>query len=130
MIWIDIEHAGLNIRVYSLYAPTNFPSTPGNGANRAEFLQSLQKEVDQDPRYTEHLFLGDLNATTSLIKHLQPTHFGLNNHYTADFSFNQNCDAMTSFCAKDGLGMLNLYFTQWLHIVAIMGALVRPWTVH
>lgn len=112
MMWIDIQHAGLNIRVYSLYAPTNCPLKPGNDAERAEFWRSLQKEVDQTPGKTEQLFLGDLNATTNLVKHLQPTHFGRNNHYITDFSFNENGEAMTSFCAKNGLGMLNSYFTH------------------
>jgi hypothetical protein len=99
IMWIDLQHAGYNIRIYSLYAPTNCPNTAGNEAARSGFWKTLQKEVDQASKNTEQLFLVDLNATTDLVRHLQPTNFGRNKHYTSDFNCNEN-----------GLAILNTFF--------------------
>ncbi|XP_031551602.1 uncharacterized protein LOC116288877 [Actinia tenebrosa] len=110
MMWIDLQYVGFNTRVYCLYAPTNCPTTPGNDNQRSEFWRSLQKEVDLVPGKTEQLFLGYLNATTTLVKHLRPTHYGRNKNYSSNFEFNDNGEAMTSFCVKNSLGMLNTYF--------------------
>ena len=118
MMWIDLQYVGLNIRVYCLYAPTNCPTTPGNETQRSEFWRRLQKEVDLETTKTERLFLGDFNSTTTLVKHLQPTGYGRNKCYTNNFECNENGEALTSFCVKNSLGMLNTYFKHKLpHLI-------------
>lgn len=109
IMWIYLQYVGVYIRIFCLYAPTNCPSLPDD-AQRSDFWRTLQKEVDQIPRKAEKLFLGDLNTTTNLVKHLQPTHFGRNKNYCTNFQSNENGEAMTNFCVKNSLGGLNTYF--------------------
>ena len=109
-MWVDISVRGLNIRVFAAYAPTNCPDTPGNLAARTTFWRNLTKISADMPAKTQALYLGDFNSTTDLVQPKNPTYFGRNREYNVDFTCNENGEQLTTFCAEQGLGLLNSYF--------------------
>lgn len=110
MMWVELKVRGMTIRVYSIYAPTNCPNQKGNEAARAEFWRQLRKESKSDDSRLQHLYLGDFNATTNLVKANSPTYYGKNKKYNVDFKGNENGEALAEFCATRSLGLLNSFF--------------------
>lgn len=112
LMWVDIRLCGINIRVFAAYAPTNCPDTKGNPAARATFWRNLKALAADLPSKTEALYLGDFNSTTTLVRPMEHTNFGKEKDYNVDFTCNENGEQLTSFCAENGLALLNSFFTH------------------
>ena len=114
MIWVDIQHCGVKIRVFACYAPTNTPEKPGNEAARTKFWRDLKVQVSNTPPKSEILILGDLNAKTDLVKPNKPTYFGQKRNFNLEECtyFNENGESLINFCSKFNLGMLNSFFSH------------------
>lgn len=112
IMWVEVKIRGMKIRVYSVYVPTNCPAQSGNEAARSEFWRQLKNESKSDDKKLQHLFLGDFNATTTLVKANCPTYYGKNKKYNVDFEGNENGEALAQFCASKNLGLLNSFFSH------------------
>ena len=103
MMYIDLQHCGFNIRIFAIYSPTDC----GSDSAKEKFWRNLKKLTADIPANYQSLYLGDFNATTSLVRHMEPTYFGKDRVYDLDFDYNDNGERLTTFCAEKQLGMLN-----------------------